>query len=91
MPTFYEDILPLFRDMDIECMRGIDPPVLLANYDWWTETADSGASYPNFESAYEAVDSGYMPLGGPRWDPESVQLLADWKAAGFPRGTPPEE
>lgn len=88
MPTFYEDILPLFRDMDIECMRGIDPPVLLASYDWWTES-DDGQSFPNFENAYGEVESGRMPMGGPQWDPESVQLLMDWKDAGFPMGTPP--
>jgi hypothetical protein len=86
MPTFYQDILPLFRDMDIECMRGIDPPVLLANYDWWTEKDDDG-TYLNYESAHDAVESGYMPLGGPRWDPESVQLLEQWKDAGFPKGS----
>jgi hypothetical protein len=88
MPTFYQDILRLFRDMDIECMRGIDPPVLLANYDWWTETPDGGQSFPNYESAHDAVESGFMPLGGPRWDPESVQLLEQWKDAGFPQGNP---
>jgi hypothetical protein len=86
-PNFWEDIYPLFTDGDVACMRALD--VLLASYEWWT-TKD-GDTYPNFEAAYEEVESGRMPMGGPRWDPESVKKLADWKANGFPEGPRPTD
>ena len=50
---------------------------------------DSRISGTNFNSAFNMVKSGRMPLGGPVWDPESVQMLADWKANNFEEGPRP--
>ena len=76
-PNFWEDVIPLFRDVDFACMgaRGIP----LASIDWWK--ADG-----HFAMAYDRLSSGSMPLGGPRWKPEQVQVLAGWKENGFVEG-----
>jgi hypothetical protein len=81
-PNFWEDIFPLFTDVDIACMRARN--VLLASIDWWKVDR-------NFNSALSKVDSGQMPLGGPVWDRKSVQMLADWKANNFEEGPKPDE
>ncbi|HEX3070085.1 MAG TPA: hypothetical protein VHX14_16070 [Thermoanaerobaculia bacterium] len=81
-PNFWDDIFPLFTDIDISCMRARD--VLLASIDWWK----SGS---NFNTAFNMLKSGRMPLGGPVWDPGSVQMLADWKANNFEEGPKPDE
>ena len=80
-PNFWEDILPLFTDVDIACMRARN--VLLASIDWW-KTGN------NFNSAYGRLQSGNMPLGGPRWDADSVKLLLDWKNNNFEEGPKPD-
>ena len=81
-PNFWEDIFPLFTDVDIACMRARN--VLLASVDWWK-------SGNNFNSAFSMVKSGRMPLGGPIWDPESVEMLAAWKANNFEEGPRPTD
>jgi len=81
-PNFWEDIFPLFTDVDIACMRARN--VLLASIDWWKTGS-------NFDMAYRRVDNGSMPLGGPVWDKESVQLLAAWKANNFEEGPRPTD
>jgi hypothetical protein len=83
-PNFWEDIFPLFTEVDIACMRGRPTPVLLASVDWWKTGS-------NFDRAYGLVDSGRMPLGGPVWDKESVKLLLDWKNNNFEEGPKPDE
>jgi hypothetical protein len=85
-PNFWENIFPLFTDVDIACMRGRPTPVLLASIDWWK----GGTNFSNFNSAYGMLKSGRMPLGGPVWDPESVQLLLDWKNNNFEEGPKPD-
>jgi len=91
--TFYEHVLPLFTDMDIECMASRRTPVLLASYDWWLVKDDD--IYTNYENALDRVTSGSMPLGGPRWEQASIDVLIAWKNGGFQRGPepvdPPEE
>jgi hypothetical protein len=88
--TFYDDVLPLFTDMDIECMASRPSPVLLASYDWWSED-----NFANYDRVLGVVTSGRMPLGGPRWEQASIDVLVAWKDGGFQRGTepvdPPEE
>jgi len=80
-PNFWEDIFPLLTDVDVACMRSRN--VLLASIDWWK-------SGRNFDVAYGRVESGNMPLGGPRWDPASVKLLLDWKNNNFEEGPKPD-
>lgn len=87
--TFYDDVLPLFTDMDIECMASRPTPVLLASYDWWL--VKMGETYTNYERVLRVVTSGAMPLGGPRWEQASIDVLIAWKEGGFQRGTEPED
>ncbi len=86
-PNFWEDIFPLFTDVDIACMRARN--VLLASVDWWRKKTDD--EFRNFNAAFNMVKSGRMPLGGPVWDPESVQMLADWRANNFEEGPSPTD
>lgn len=85
--TFYDDVLPLFTDMDIECMASRPTPVLLASYDWWL--VKSGDNFTNYNRVLGVVKSGFMPLGGPQWDQASIDVLVAWKDGGFQRGTEP--
>lgn len=79
-PNFWEDIFPLFTDGDIACMRARG--VLLADINWWKDD-------DNCDIAIEMLDSGKMPLGGPRWHSDNIEKLKVWKAKGFPEGERP--
>jgi hypothetical protein len=87
-PNFWEDIFPLFTDVDIACMRGRPKPALLASIDWWKTEAEG--KLINFDAAYSMLKNGKMPLGGPVWDPDNVKLLLDWKDNNFEEGPKPD-
>lgn len=72
-PVSWNDIRGLFTAHDIACMkpRGID----LTDYQAVRDRATD---------IYNAVKSGYMPLGGPRWTPAQVQTFGCWAKQGFP-------
>jgi hypothetical protein len=79
-PNFWDDIFPLFTDADIACMRARG--VLLADVNWWKDET-------NWQTAVGMLKSGRMPLGGIRWDQESIKNLQDWIDKGFPEGDRP--
>src|SRR4051794_39708597 len=72
MPTFTQDIRPLFRERDVEEMRfAFD----LSDYDDVKEHA---------AAIYAEVENGNMPCDGP-WPEERVALFKQWLDAGSPR------
>lgn len=79
--SFDTDILPLFRPIDIQCMRGRG--VFLADYAFMS-TKD-GATFTNATMvlAFLKGDSQpQMPFGGPYWSVESLALFQSWIDGG---------
>ena len=83
--SFATDIVPLFRPMDIQCMRGRD--VFLADYAYMS--MNDGSGFPNAEQVLNYLrgkDAGgddvspRMPFGGPYWSDESISLFQAWIA-----------
>lgn len=72
--SFASDIRPLFRDEDIECMKGMG--VDLDDPAWMCVHA-------NAEIVYGAVSNGSMPPDEP-WETEKVALFKKWMDAGCP-------
>ena len=89
-PSFENNILPLFRPMDIQCMRGLEPsrggPVLLANYEYMSNKDGDFANAKNVLAYLKGEGAGpRMPYGGPYWSDDNIQLFADWIGAGCPK------
>ena len=72
--SFAADIRPLFRDEDIDCMKGMG--VDLDDPAWMCVPA-------NAQSVYGAVANGSMPPDEP-WSADRVSLFKSWMDAGFP-------
>jgi len=93
-PTFYQDIVPLFRQMDVECMRNMG--VLLVNYDYMSDPAGNSA-YTDHANANGILDrlSGkntpQMPLGGPYWSQDNLDLFQQWMVCGYAQGMPDDQ
>jgi hypothetical protein len=79
--SFATDILPLFRPMDIQCMRGRG--VLLADYVYMS-TQDGGtfANATMVLSYLKGDSTPQMPFGGPYWSSESLDLFQSWINGG---------
>jgi hypothetical protein len=78
--SFEKDIVPLFRPMDIECMGGREAnPVFLVDYDFMSNRDNALNVIGRLKAS---AGSGRMPLGGPYWSDESIQLLQDWIDGG---------
>ncbi|HEV7486936.1 MAG TPA: hypothetical protein VGQ65_14755 [Thermoanaerobaculia bacterium] len=84
-PTYYEDILPLFTELDIDCMRGRS--VFLASYAYMS---DAGNAEEVFGKLSPDAGNGRMPLGGPYWSQDSLDLYSLWMSNGRKEGTPPD-
>ena len=90
--TFYGDIVPLFRPMDVQCMRNPNVgPVLLLNYQWMSDPTGNG-TYPDHANANNVLDHltgdalPQMPLGGPYWAQDNIDLFKSWMQGGFLEG-----
>lgn len=89
-PTFYQDIVPLFRQLDVECMRNMG--VLLLDYAYMSDPAGD-SSYPDHANANNVLDrltgktTPQMPLGGPYWSQDNLDLFQQWMACGYTEGT----
>lgn len=88
-PSFENDILPLFRPMDIQCMRGLEPPkgpVLLANYEYMSKKEnDTFLNAQNVLDYLKGVKTPRMPFGGPYWSDGNIQKFQDWIDAKCPK------
>src|SRR5579863_3716416 len=79
--SFQADIVPLFRPMDIQCMRGRG--VFLADYDFMS--AKDGGAFFNAEKVLAFLKGDKaprMPFGGPYWSDESLTAFESWIKGG---------
>jgi len=89
--SFESDILPLFRPMDIQCMRGLSETaqkkpraVFLADYGYMS-AKDAAGNFTHAQAVLARLkDTGAsrMPLGGPYWSDESIDLFQSWIDGG---------
>lgn len=81
IPSFKDDILPLFsNDMQsVECMRSRG--VLLLNYDWFKQNGHAKMVYDKLKP--DAIGDR-MPLGGPYWPTQQLDLFKEWMDKGCP-------
>jgi hypothetical protein len=84
-PTFYQDIVPLFRQQDVECMRNPSLAVLLLDYTYMSTPANAQNVLNRLTGA---AGQTQMPLGGPYWSQENIDLFQQWMACGYKEGTP---
>jgi len=83
-PTYYQDILPLFTPLDIDCMRGRG--VYLASYGYMKDEGNANEVL----SMLQPDADPRMPYGGPYWSQDNLDLLQQWINTGRQEGTPPE-
>ena len=79
--SFANDVLPLFRLKDINCMRGFG--VLLDSFDYMSDAAGNAqyADHGNARDVLARVDGTVlprMPMGAPSWTVEQIGLLRGW-------------
>ncbi|MER8929193.1 hypothetical protein [Mesorhizobium sp. M0767] len=70
---FAHDILPLFRPIDVNCMRA--RRVFLADIAWMAQPA-------NASKVLAKLSAGEMPPGA-AWPPDRVNLFSDWIDGGY--------
>jgi hypothetical protein len=76
--SFARDIKPLFRQIDLDHMGRMG--VKLDDYEWMSNTA-------NAQNVYDFVagtKQPKMPIGGPFWSQEQLDLFARWMKNGCP-------
>ncbi len=77
--SFENDIRPLFREIDMDHMRGFD--VFLGDYDYMSKR-ENAVMVRDFLSGQRQPQ---MPPGGPFWPQEHLDLLERWIVAGCPK------
>lgn len=87
--SFSRDIVPLFRTIDVQCMRQMG--VLLVNYVYMANPAPLQNNKPTFGNANNVLRMlkpgalpDRMPLGGPYWSTASLNLFQEWIDEGCP-------
>jgi len=88
-PTFYQDILPLFTELDVACMRGRD--VFLASYKYMSDEDNADQVLRKLKPQPGGNDDRRMPLGGPYWSQDNLDLFQQWIDTGRQEGTPPDD
>ncbi len=75
--SFAKQIVPLFRTMDVQCMRSRG--VFLINYDYMKDPDNANMVLSMLQPDAEPR----MPYGGPYWTDASIQLFQDWINGGL--------
>jgi hypothetical protein len=76
--SFAGDVRPMFRQIDIDHMRGLN--VFLDDYAFMSQP-ENAARVRDFLSGKEQPQ---MPPGGPFWTPEQLARLSQWIDQGCP-------
>lgn len=76
--SFAQSIRPLFRQIDIDHMKGHG--VLLDDY---TYMSDPGGNYSNAQNVEDTLTSQSMPPGGPYWTDQQLNLYKQWRSDGY--------
>ena len=91
-PVSFADVIkPLFRDIDISCMK--NRGVMLDDYEWISDPAagtvgacDDFPDHANARSVFAFLTGDCtprMPFGGPFWKAEKIELYQQWMDGGF--------
>jgi hypothetical protein len=75
--SFARDILPLFTRTDIEHMSAMG--VLLHRHNWMSQPSNARNVYHYLTGESKPQ----MPLGGPYWSQERLDLFKRWMDEGF--------
>jgi hypothetical protein len=84
--SFGQSIAPLFRSTDVACMKKYG--VRLDDYAFMSDSAGDG-NYPDHANARNVyahltgVTLPQMPMGGPFWSSDQVDLFEQWMTDGF--------
>lgn len=89
--SFKNDILPLFTPDDIQHMQGMS--VYLDDYTFMSNPAPGSImtcgpfpDHGNAQACYAALTGScqpQMPLGGPYWNNDQLQLFQQWMTDGY--------
>jgi len=79
--SFSKDIRPLFRQVDIDHMRPMS--VLLDDYAYMSDSADDHKNAHDVQAFLKGDRKPRMPLGGPFWSAEQLDLFARWMSDGY--------
>jgi hypothetical protein len=87
MTNFSSDILPMFTGSQINCMAS--QGVMLDDYDYMSDPAGD-VTYPDHAAARHiyarlagTTEGARMPLGGPYWSQDMLNLFQSWMDKGF--------
>lgn len=78
--SFARDILPLFRSVDIEHMKGME--ILLDDYKYMSDATNQ---YENAQRVYDSLTGKTqprMPPKGPYWAKDKLDLFENWMKGG---------
>ena len=75
--SFERDIKPLFRSIDIDHMEPMG--VLLDDHAYMSEPGNAQAVYDFLTGEKQPQ----MPIGGPFWSQEQLDLFSKWMAGGY--------
>jgi hypothetical protein len=84
--SFAQSIAPLFRPIDVACMRKYG--VRLDDYPYMSDPGGDG-TYPDHANARDVyahligVTPPQMPMGGPFWSSDQLKLFEQWMTDGF--------
>jgi hypothetical protein len=87
MTSFANDILPLFTPSQIQCMAG--KGVLLDDFAYMSDTdgddvyLDHAAARHVYARLTGTTEGPRMPLGGPFWAQDKLDLFQSWIDEGF--------
>ena len=74
--SFQRDVLPLFREIDVQHMAGFG--VMLNDYAYMSNPANAQAVLDTLTGA-----PPLMPPGGPYWSDDQVKLFSKWMSDGY--------
>ena len=79
--SFASDILPLFTATDIAHMQPMG--VLLSQYSYMSGSANDHQNATTVQAYLTGTQQPQMPLGGPFWSQQQLDLYAQWMSDGF--------
>jgi hypothetical protein len=79
--SFKNDIRPLFRPADINCMSLHG--VLLDDFGYMSDAAGNHANANNVYAYLTGASTPRMPKGGPYWTQAMIDLFSQWMTGGY--------
>jgi hypothetical protein len=79
--SFAKDVLPHFRQVDVDHMRPYG--VLLDNYSYMSDPGEDHKHAHDVDDFLLGRRKPRMPIGGPFWSPADIALFEQWMKDGF--------